>query len=372
MAELLALFAIVLAVTVMNKTRKNAAKLTEEIQKLRQEVDAIKAGDVVPMASTAAATGAIEATQAGVVEEGEPEDAEPQFPSPWVRAGAMGGTPLPQTGHASMRADDVAAEGADRATMADDAIADLVDAGSPATAAARESLESRIGARWAVWIGGLALALGGIFMVKYAIESGLLSPAVRLSLAALFGLALIAVGEFIRRRTQPLIANAFQNAMVPGILTAAGALTLFGVTYAAHGVYAYFGAPVAFLLLAAVAFATIALSLLHGQALAGLGLLASMVTPLLVAAPEPDPWRLFGYLALTWLATIAASRLRRWQTVPTLANAGLGLWAILYLAAAEPLTMLPLTLALCVMLAGIAIVWPGAGGGSEVSGNHEG
>ncbi|MBD9371646.1 DUF2339 domain-containing protein [Rhizobium sp. ARZ01] len=359
MAELLALVAIVLAISVMNKTRKNAAKLTEEIQKLRQEVDALKAGGVAPAASQAVAVEAVEAARAGVSDEGLPQEAALQFPSPWLQASAVSAAPLPQAGEASaaLTTGDGATSGAGHAAAVGGS---AEGASSSETAPVRESLESRIGARWAVWVGGLALALGGVFMVKYAIESGMLSPAVRLSLAALFGLMLIAAGEFIRRRAQPLIANAFQNAMIPGILTAAGALTLFGVTYAAHGFYGYFGAPAAFLLLAAVAFVTIALSLLHGQALAGLGLLASMVTPLLIAVPEPDPWRLFGYLSLTWLATIAASRLRRWQVVPTLANAGLGLWAFLYLAAAEPLAILPLTLALVVMLIGIALIWPGS------------
>lgn len=42
-------------------------------------------------------------------------------------------------------------------------------ASAPAT---KESFESLLGARWAVWAGGLALALGGIFLVKYSIESG--------------------------------------------------------------------------------------------------------------------------------------------------------------------------------------------------------
>lgn len=360
MTEILALVAIVLAITAMNKTRKNAAKLTEEIQKLRQEIEALKAGGVGLVASQPVA---VEAVHAGVSEEGEPQEDEQQVPSPWLRASAESGASMPQAGAASATPGAAPAAGVGGPAVG-------ASAGSIETAPVRESLESRIGARWAVWVGGLALALGGVFMVKYAIESGLLSPAVRLSLAALFGLVLIAAGEFIRRRTQPLIANAFQNAMIPGILTAAGALTLFGVTYAAHGFYGYFGAPAAFLLLAAVAFATIALSLLHGQALAGLGLLASMVTPLLVAAPQPDPWRLFGYLSLTWLATIAASRVRRWQVVPTLANAGLGLWAILYLAAADPLATLPLTLALLVMLAGIAIIWPGSDMGAGEATHH--
>ena len=36
------------------------------------------------------------------------------------------------------------------------------------------SFEERFGTRWAVRIGGLALALGGIFLARYAIEAGVI------------------------------------------------------------------------------------------------------------------------------------------------------------------------------------------------------
>ena len=39
--------------------------------------------------------------------------------------------------------------------------------------------EERLGTRWVVWVGGLTLALGGFFMVRYSIEAGLLGPGVR-------------------------------------------------------------------------------------------------------------------------------------------------------------------------------------------------
>src|ERR1700730_2130411 len=61
------------------------------------------------------------------------------------------------------------------------------------------SLEERLGTQWAVWIGGLALALGGIFLVRYSIEQGLLGPRVRGVVAALFAAALIIAGEWARR-----------------------------------------------------------------------------------------------------------------------------------------------------------------------------
>uniref|UniRef100_UPI0013DAF2B1 DUF2339 domain-containing protein n=1 Tax=Stenotrophomonas maltophilia TaxID=40324 RepID=UPI0013DAF2B1 len=39
--------------------------------------------------------------------------------------------------------------------------------------------EESIGSRWAVWVGALALGLGGIFLVRYSIEQGLVGPGMR-------------------------------------------------------------------------------------------------------------------------------------------------------------------------------------------------
>ncbi|MGL3606599.1 DUF2339 domain-containing protein [Rhizobium sp. G187] len=231
---------------------------------------------------------------------------------------------------------------------------------APRTASASEdSLENLLGARWAVWAGGLALALGGIFLVRYSIESGLLGPGVRLSLAALFGLLLIGGAELIRRKALPKAAALYENAMIPGILTAAGAVSIFGSIYAAHGIYEFIGPTPAFLLLALTAFAVLGLSLLHGQALAGLGLAGSMITPALIASTGPRPWTLFGFLAVVQVATSAASRIRGWHLVPGLAHLALGFWVIAYLAFSDYTELTPVALALIAMIASWALVWPG-------------
>ena len=65
------------------------------------------------------------------------------------------------------------------------------------------SLEERLGAQWAVWVGGLALVLGGIFLVRYSIEQGLLGPPVRVTLGALLAIALISAGEWARVPARP-------------------------------------------------------------------------------------------------------------------------------------------------------------------------
>lgn len=351
MLEILTLVAFGLALYTLNASRTSAQKISEEVLRLRREVEALKAAGPVA---------AIEAGQADDVA-AVPADAvdEPEqktFEGPWAGTtgelekgrAIFGGAPAeeaPETVAASETAPDVS----------------TAPAATPVATPAkpRESFESRIGARWAVWVGGVALALGGIFMVKYSIEAGLLSPAVRLSLAAVFGLLLIGVGEFVRRGTQPLIANAFQNAMIPGVLTAAGALTLFAVTYVSYAVYGYFGPLTAFVLLAVVSFGTIGLSLLHGQALAGLGLLASMLTPALVSTENPSAWGLFGFLGIAWLATFAAARIRRWQAVPALANAGMLMWTLLYLTQASYVDVIPVLLTMLLLALGHGLLWPG-------------
>ncbi len=344
MLDILSLVAIGLALYALNTARGSAHKLGEEVTRLRREVEELKAGGTVVLqpADAPQAEAAVEERQAG--EETEPET----FSGPWAAQEGEAGKGRPVLGDA---APDVPVEDVAASETAEEAVA--------APVRPKESFESRIGARWAVWVGGIALALGGIFMVKYSIEAGLLSPAVRLSLAAVFGLVLMAVGEFVRRRAQPLIANAYQNAMIPGVLTAAGAITLFAVTYAAYEFYGYLGPFAAFALLAAVSFATLGLSLLHGQALAGLGLLASMLTPALVATSEPSAWGLFGFLSVAWLATFAASRIRRWQVVPALANAGMALWVVLYLSAADTVNVMPVVLAMLVLALGHGLIWPG-------------
>jgi uncharacterized membrane protein len=60
----------------------------------------------------------------------------------------------------------------------------------------RRSFEERFGTRWAVWVGGVALALGGIFLVQYSIEQGLIGPGMRILLGALLAAALIVAGEW--------------------------------------------------------------------------------------------------------------------------------------------------------------------------------
>ena len=175
------------------------------------------------------------------------------------------------------------------------------------------SFEERIGTRWVVWVGGLTLALGGFFMVRYSIEAGLIGPGVRVMLGGAFALALLAAGEFLRRKQDPAAIDALPIANIPAILTAAGTAVAFATVYAAHALYGFLAPATAFILLGLVALGTLAAALLHGPALAGLGVAAGFITPILVSSDKPDFWALYIYLAIITAASFALARIRLWR-----------------------------------------------------------
>ncbi len=201
-------------------------------------------------------------------------------------------------------------------------------------AAASASLEERLGTRWAVWAGGLALALGGVLLVRYSIEQGMFSPAVRVGLGAVVAAALVAGGEWFRRGERASPVPAVPAAHVPGILTAAGTVSAFSTVYAAHALYQFIGPAAAFTVLGAIAIATMLAAALHGPALAGLGLAGALAVPLLIGADEPSPWPVVLYLVAVAGAAYALARMRRWLWLASAVVAGAVAWGIVLLAPA--------------------------------------
>ena len=192
-----------------------------------------------------------------------------------------------------------------------------------------ESIEERLGTKWAVYLGGAAITFGGVFLVRHAIEVGLLGPTARVILGAMLGLILIGLGTRMRFRDVDVIYGAIGGAHVPSVLTSAGTVVLFASAYAAYGLYELIGVGTAFLLLGLIGLGTLAAALLHGPALAGLGLAGSLLTPLLVSASAPNPWALVIYLAVVTAAAYALARIRGWLWLAVAATAGAAAWAVL-------------------------------------------
>jgi uncharacterized membrane protein len=192
----------------------------------------------------------------------------------------------------------------------------------------RQSLEERFGTRWVVWVGGLALALGGVFLVRYSIEQGLVGPGVRVMLGALLAAALVGGGEWLRRQDNRAGIVGLPAAHIPSILTAAGTTVAYATVFAAYALYDFIGPAAAFGLLGVVALATLAAALLHGPALAALGLVGADVTPLLVASDTPNYWALYIYVAVVTAAAFALARARLWRWLAVTAVAFGVFWTL--------------------------------------------
>ena len=197
--------------------------------------------------------------------------------------------------------------------------------------------EQRLVEHWLVWLGGATIALGGAFLVKLSIDYGLLTPLVRVTLGILLGIALSVGGEWVKRHDRPDEGGAGGVSYVPQALTAAGAATVFASLYAAHGLYGFLPAGLAFLLLAITAGATVAQSLRQGPLVAALGLIGAFIVPLLVQSTSPHATPLFAYLAVVTAAALALLRHRAWWWLAWPALAGAIIWVVLWLAsAADP------------------------------------
>ncbi len=202
-------------------------------------------------------------------------------------------------------------------------------AGTTVEPPGRKDFEETFATRWSVWIGGVALGLGGLLLVGYSIQEGYFGPAARIALGAVFAASLVGAGEWLRRREVALGIAGIPAAHIPGIVTAAGTAAAFGTVYAAYALHGFIGPAPAFLLLGAVALATMVAAALHGPALAALGLLAAFASPLLVSTADPSPWTLPPYLAVVAAAAYGLARLRLWRWLALAAAIGAGAWAVL-------------------------------------------
>src|SRR5262249_62355395 len=87
-------------------------------------------------------------------------------------------------------------------------------------------------------------------------------------------------------------------------------------------------AALGFVLLGVVALATLAAALLHGPALAALGLVGAEVTPILVSTNQPNYWALYVFLGVVTAATFALARIRLWRCLAITAVVFCALWAL--------------------------------------------
>ncbi|MBA3385657.1 MAG: DUF2339 domain-containing protein, partial [Chthoniobacterales bacterium] len=189
---------------------------------------------------------------------------------------------------------------------------------SPAPAKARPHVpiewEAFMGVKLFSWVGGFALFLGVVFLVKYSFENNLITPAMRIVIGAVIGSGLIAAGWFTARR----------NYRVPGqSLCATGVLVLYADIFGAHAFYNLLSLAAAFVLMSIVTVVAFLLAVrLDAQVVVVLGLIGGFLTPPLLTTGQENPFRLFGYVALLNAGIAAVGLRKRWDYLFALAAAG--------------------------------------------------
>lgn len=184
------------------------------------------------------------------------------------------------------------------------------------------TLEERLGTRALVWVGGVALALAGVFLVKYSFDKNLLTPLIRVVAGLLFGGALIGAAEYMRPR----------STRIGQALAAAGIADMFACLLAAVNAYELIDPLKGFAAMSAVTALAVLLSLRHGPFVALLGLLGGFLTPALINTGEARP-SLFAYLLLLEMGLVAVSRRRGWFILTGLTLVGGMFWAAAWLGA---------------------------------------
>jgi uncharacterized membrane protein len=185
----------------------------------------------------------------------------------------------------------------------------------------RDGWEQRLGARAFLWIGAITLALAAVFLVRYSIEEGYLSPEVRVILAALFGFALIGGAEKMRPRDDR-VAQA---------LAAAGVAALYGSLFAAVALYEMISKVAAGGGAAALTAFAIGLSLRHGMLVASLAFVGGFVSPAIIGSDPPNTPVLFGYLLAIAAGTLGVIRVRGWWPLGWGVLAGSAIWTMLWM-----------------------------------------
>jgi uncharacterized membrane protein len=171
----------------------------------------------------------------------------------------------------------------------------------------RRDLEATIGGSWFNWIGIIAVTFGIAFFLKYAFDKQWIGPLGRVSIAAFVGIALLYLGDRLRRRG--LKSYAY-------VLSGGGILILYLSDFAAYNFYQLISQPTAFVLMAAVTTTAVLLSVrLDATPVAFLGLVGGFLTPVLLSTGVDNQVGLFTYIALLDAGVLAVAYFKRWRSL---------------------------------------------------------
>jgi len=163
--------------------------------------------------------------------------------------------------------------------------------------------------------GALTLALGILFFFKYASDNKWIGEEARVLVGVAAGLGMLGGAEWLRRRDRG-DSNLFTNG-----LAGCGLATIYASAYAAFAYYQLIVPAAAWIFLILVSALTIVMSVWHASAaIAGLGFLGALLTPILLRSNATSSSFLFIYLILIAACGLGVCLRQQWRIpIPCLA-----------------------------------------------------
>jgi uncharacterized membrane protein len=177
----------------------------------------------------------------------------------------------------------------------------------PHDSTAADSLESRIGGRWLLYVGIAAIVIGVAYFEKLAIERRWISETARVIQGGVFGALLVAAGGWFARRGY----RAYGQMIIGG-----GVAVMYVSTYAAFNYYRLIDRPIAFALLVAISALGAYLADRHdSEGLAIFAVGGGFATPFLLPGSSDAQVALFTYDTILIAGTIYLAGRRDWPSL---------------------------------------------------------
>src|SRR3989344_1516756 len=172
--------------------------------------------------------------------------------------------------------------------------------------ASSESFEEKVGGKWLAKIGIVALVLGVSFFLKYAFDNNLIGETGRVILGIIGGIALLGLGEFLRKK----------YFVYSQVISGGGIAILYLSVYAAYNWYDLIREPVAFVVMTIITIVAGFLSVWSGEpALAIIGILGGFLTPFLISSESRNIYSLFIYITLLDAGILGVSFFKKWRAL---------------------------------------------------------
>lgn len=177
-----------------------------------------------------------------------------------------------------------------------------------------QQLEVKIGIYGAIIIGGIALMVGLIFLLKNAFTPFLTTAQGKITVISLTGFAFLIIGEITRRRGYGFVAKS---------TTAIGFAVFYAAVFSAYNYFHLISNTTAFTLAIVITAASFVYAVcLEEVAMAVMALLGGYLSPVLLSTNENRPHALFIYILILSLGSMGCSIFRKWKAINILSFAG--------------------------------------------------